>query len=132
LKLRIPYVALARITKARGTKGPRRRPGPSFGRTLGNSDLTRFARLEVRRGTSLEWSPSPLRSPPIRKSALLRAAFLVRAFLNVDWHRSQCADVALRDGTRVEGRRGLGMATPWAAWPSPTPTSLINPCEKSI
>ena len=26
----------------------------------------------------------------------------------------------------MEGRRGLGMATPWAAWPSPTPTSLLT------
>src|SRR5262249_52769802 len=44
-------------------------------------------------------------------SALLRAAFSVRAFLCADLRRSQCADVALRDGTRAESSWSLGWPT---------------------
>ena len=43
------------------------------------------------------------------------------AFPRSNLRRSQCADVALRDGTSAEGPRGHGMATPWATWTDPTP-----------
>src|SRR5262245_44718301 len=64
-------------------------------------------------------------------SALLRQPFSDRGFRRADLRRSQCADVALRDGTRVEGPRGFGMDTPGPLGPA-LPPLLLNTRAKNL
>src|SRR5215831_1798190 len=52
-------------------------------------------------------------------------------FSRSNLRRSQCADVALRDGTRVEGPRGFGMDTPGPLGPA-LPPLLLNTRAKNL